>query len=394
MAFQWDPALRAFRSGSTLVSGLCPVLQQVFFPTYVYSSQSEAAPVSVETSSRGRKRSRTVPLFVARQALAHSALPPSVIVQARPRSAKDSSSASETALNRARANGMQLDDDVTLCVDWIKAHSLPHWVFYRLHPRATAEWQATSRDTIHALVKTRAVALKLIDSILRLNEPVRALFKELERLRMTPVDSQVVCGDLRWGCATKADFVCVDEHGNRVVCENKLGYASCLVGTGSTMRAPLDDFEDAPVNQWDLQALCTQRMMERTHPRHRYLARPMVFHTRAEENGAYVTTGHVVDEDMFQRAELIDRALLRRTESAGAARLVHPPSRKRPRSTRASLDSDRSARTSSYSFRKRPRQQPASKTKFTRRGRSLTRTPASARSKPSRVARAKKKAKK
>lgn len=346
--FQWDESIHAFRSGRRVLSGLCPLLRRVFYPQYSFATGEAATSVCIQ----GKRGRRVVPLFVLRRAVANSKLPPTVLAP------ESTPGHLDGALARARAAGSLLDDELTTCVDLARKYSIPHWVFYRLRAGATESWRSACVKCLEGCAKTRAMALKLVEVIEGLHEPVRALWLELERLKLTPIESQVVCGDLAWGCATKADFVCVDEKGGHVVCENKLGYPSSHVGSGCKMNAPLEDCDDTPVNQWDLQALATKMMMTRTYPRRNFAPRPMVFHTKATQSGAsggsaYRSTGKWISETFFRCRGEIDSVL----------RQAQAPSKKKKvaRGRSASRETAPSKRVASSGSSKKKRKKKAKK---------------------------------
>jgi len=300
----WDATLQAFTAGGRVLSGLCPVLQALFYPSYTYYQAALHSSVTIKTtaSSRKRNRNRTMPIWVAKRMMANARLPPNTRIPPTIHSPR------QTRHTHALKAGVQLDNDLTMTVELANRYHLDHTVFMEY---GTTGCNMLRMDKeLKRCIPEPAMYHKAVVILSKIGEPARAVWKALRQLNWYPVESQPICSDLDWGIATKADLVCRMQNGHLVVVENKLGYKHAYHGTGTKMLTPFQNHPDAPVIQWQLQLMCTFHMYRKTYPE-KSVKGSIIFHVNEaeDEGGKYHVDALLSDVGVFSQFGFVDALL-------------------------------------------------------------------------------------
>jgi hypothetical protein len=97
-------------------------------------------------------------------------------------------------------------------------------------------------------------------------EPISENFmRAMARWNWIPLAAELPCiiPDVRVG--TMMDVLAMDANGRYVLVENKVGYSESMHLARSTMKGPLMDIPDCPLNQHFVQLAMMRMMLQRTH---------------------------------------------------------------------------------------------------------------------------------
>jgi hypothetical protein len=216
----WDHRRRAFTMDGRLISGLLPQLQRLLYPDYSWEVVRANTPT-----------------------------------QTRP---KNACSSTYRTLFHGKANGSKLDRQLHVAVQFAHDHSLPCCVFFDSKKRRLAR---------QSLPQRTATRLERLAS--HLLPPALNFFRMCHLKQLTPQFSQVTVGDVRARVATRVDIKCVNEHGQTVLIENKVGYNDGTYMHGnSRMRPPFAARVNSAYNQHQIQLALTEAMYQRQFSTH------------------------------------------------------------------------------------------------------------------------------
>lgn len=223
MSLKFSKAKRAYCLDKRALRGLLPTLKNTFYPHYSFERANAHSGSCTDASAT------TGNAFFAKKATTET-----------------------VKQKKGMRRGVMTDKQVENSVKWHHQFSIPSRTF-------TCRSLAKMYGLKHKAQLPANVFQFLTKSI---SANVMKIWQTLTKMKLSPVQGQVVVAIPEWRLATAVDLLCKNEHGHTVIVEIKTGYETYYHRhTSKPMNCLLPaTINDCPANQHQLQLLMTREM--------------------------------------------------------------------------------------------------------------------------------------